>query len=363
MLRREDGTTLVFSMFLLVALLTLAIAGLTAARSDLQVSRNYRTSVQAMLAAEAGLLHARKVLGESGVIRFDTDVVPLWSSIFASGPVAVSGHADVTYDVSAVNDAIDPVRFAVLRSVGRAPEEAERVMEARVTLDGVFSPGAIYLPSPTVSTTFNGVAFLIDGTNKNLNGTTNPDGAVPAIATSSQSAADSVVDTLSSLQSANVIGLGGTPSVEPAGGASSEAITDTIVPRILARPGVVTNPSLNGLLDTLGTTLTPQITHFTGSVTINGNLTGAGILVVDQGLTISGNVQFTGLIIVRGTTEITAVTGNATLLGALWTTDLNLTVAGSASITYSTEALELVNALGGGTLLPQRVRTVAWTEP
>lgn len=57
------------------------------------------------------------------------------------------------------------------------------------------------------------------------------------------------------------------------------------------------------------------------------------------------------------------MTGNATILGALWTTDLELEVSGSASISYSTEALELSNGLGAGTdLLPGKIRAVAWAE-
>ncbi|MGH7858792.1 MAG: hypothetical protein ACREQY_15810, partial [Candidatus Binatia bacterium] len=108
----------------------------------------------------------------------------------------------------------------------------------------------------------------------------------------------------------------------------------------------------------------PQITHFTGNVTINGNLTGAGILIVDQGLTISGSASFTGLIIVRGNTDIrTTATGSAAVVGAIWTNAVVLDVAGSASVTYSSEALQRVaNGIGTGDLLPERVRAVAWSE-
>ncbi|MGH7860236.1 MAG: hypothetical protein ACREQY_23150, partial [Candidatus Binatia bacterium] len=77
-------------------------------------------------------------------------------------------------------------------------------------------------------------------------------------------------------------------------------------------------------------------------------------------LTINGNFNFTGLVIVRGSTEITSVSGSSTLLGALWTTDLTVRVGGSASVTYSREAMDLVNRIGTGNLLPQRVRAVAW---
>jgi hypothetical protein len=74
----------------------------------------------------------------------------------------------------------------------------------------------------------------------------------------------------------------------------------------------------------------------------------------------SGSSTFTGLIVVKGTTQLTATQGDTTILGALWTTDLRLTVGGSASVTYSSQALALVNALFSTPILPRRVRVVAW---
>jgi len=164
---------------------------------------------------------------------------------------------------------------------------------------------------------------------------------------------------LSGQQADNVIGQGGAPSVRLSNGFTSSQLDNVVVPAILAQPGVVNDPTLNGH-DVFGTRLSPQITHFSTSVTINGNLSGFGILIVDQGLTMSGSSTFTGLIIVKGTTQLTATQGDTTILGALWTTDLQLTVGGSASVTYSSQALALVNALFSTPVLPQRVRVVAW---
>ncbi|MGH7802833.1 MAG: hypothetical protein ACREQJ_00670, partial [Candidatus Binatia bacterium] len=73
-------------------------------------------------------------------------------------------------------------------------------------------------------------------------------------------------------------------------------------------------------------------------------------------------------IIVRGSTVFTKkageteVTGDSTIIGAIWTTSLNLEVAGSASVTYSSQALDLMNAAFGGNLLPQDVAVAAWKE-
>ena len=48
----------------------------------------------------------------------------------------------------------------------------------------------------------------------------------------------------------------------------------------------------------------------------------------------------------------TKATGNATLYGSLWTTDINLDLGGSAIVYYSSQALQLANNVGGGGALP-----------
>ena len=84
---------------------------------------------------------------------------------------------------------------------------------------------------------------------------------------------------------------------------------------------------------------------------------GAGVLVIEGDLTIQGSLVFKGLVLVRGRTSVetdseTTVTGNAAFYGSLWTNDLNLRVGGSAVAKYSSAALALANAVGGGGALP-----------
>ena len=359
--RDERGSAIVYAMILLIGFLALALAGLGSARSDLNVSRNYSSGAQALLSAESGLLHAQKVLSDSGVVRFNVDVVPYWSTIFASGPVAVPGYPSLTYTVTASNDPVNPTRFMLLAAEGTAPNESRRTVEARLALAGAFTPGAIYLPDPNVSSRFNGNSFLVDGNNHTIDGTVIPNQQVPGIATSTAAAATAVADELNPVQKNNVIGLGGIESVLPAGGPDVARIRDEIVPLIIGQQGIAINPNLHGN-DVFGTIGAPQITYFTNDATLNGTIDGAGILVVDGGLTITGNLRFVGLVIVRGSTDITSVSGNSILLGALWTTDLRLQVGGSASVNYSLDALNLVMNIGTGNLLPQRVRAVAWRQ-
>ena len=357
----QHGTTFVFVLVFLFGFLALAIGGLGSATSALRVSRNYQAATQAMVCAESGLLHAQQLIDRTGVIRFNVDILPRWSALWGAGAVAMPGSPDCAYTVTTAQDAVNPVDFMVATSTGTGADGATRTVRARLTLGNVFSPGAIYLPDPGVSSTFNGDKFLVDGNDTNLDGSPGPAGAIPGIATSTSGAASAVSGALSSTQEDNVIGLGGDASVLPASGPDVNRINTEIIPAITSQLGVLTNPLIVGG-DVFGTLLVPQITYFTSSVHLSGNVSGAGILVVDGGLTMNGNLDFTGLILVRGTTQITTASGNSTILGAIWTTDLELTVAGSASVTYSRQALELVNAIGTGNHLPQRVRAVAWSR-
>jgi hypothetical protein len=368
----QRGMTLVVTLLVVFTLLSLTVASLLATTSDLKISSNYQTAMQAVLTAQAGIEHAKEAVNELGVTNnFQTEIVANWSSVFGTGTRTVVGYPLLSYSVAAVADPVDPANFMVLRSTGQAPNESLRFVEARVKINTVFSPGAIYLPTDTVDPNFNGNRFLVDGHDTNLDGTLHPAGDVPGITTHSQAGADAVINELSTGQNDNVVGLGGTPSVKMANGFTTSQLLDQMVPGILGSPGVVTDPNINGN-DTFGTcnssTSAPQITHFTGNVNITGTMDGCGILIVDNSLTISGDTTFKGLIIVKGTTEIgknpsdTTVQGNTTILGAIWTTDLLLTVGGSASVTYSTQALELANTKVPGGVAKRRTTLVAWKD-
>jgi hypothetical protein len=362
----ETGTSLVFALLVLFALFALTGASLMATTSDLRISSNYQTATQALLVAQAGVVHAKEVVNELGVANnCQSEIVANWSAIFGTGAKTIAGYPLLSYSVTATADPVDPATYMVLHATGGAPNESQRTVDARVKIDTVYSPGAIYLPGDAVDPNFNGNKFLVDGHDTNLDGTLNPAGDVPGITTHSQSGATSVIDQLNAQQLDNVIGEGGMPSVKMANGFTTAQLNNDIVPAMLNAPGVVTDPHLNGN-DQFGLcnsqTTSPQVTHFTGSVNVTGNLTGCGIMIVDQGLTISGSTIFNGLIIVKGTTQITTVQGNTTIKGAIWTTDLRLTVGGSASVTYSSQILEMVNALVPNGILRRKTKLIAWKD-
>ena len=375
-MKRETGTTLVTALIFLFALAGLTAAGLTATASNVQISGNYSAGTQAFFAAETGILHAVATLnGQGGIVRLDNEALTPWATVFGTATRTMPGYASIEYSVTPASFPSNPQNRMTVVSTGTAARSSLREIEAVLKLDGAFSPGAIYLPGSSVNTDFNGNQFLVDGNDHTIIDTVPPYDNLedrPGVALKSKANVAPVVATLSNGQYDNIQGTGGSPSVASASGPSESRIENEITGAILALPGVVRNPSIHGN-DTFGTiypNLVPQITHFTSSVTLNGNVEGAGILIIDGGLTINGNFDFVGLIIVRGPTVFTkkadenetTVTGNSSIVGALWTTDLNLEVGGSASVTYSSQALELMNATFGGHVLPQDVAVAAWKE-
>src|SRR5207244_2850884 len=79
----------------------------------------------------------------------------------------------------------------------------------------------------------------------------------------------------------------------------------------LALPHTTINDSHVNGNQQFGTTASPRITYLPGDgsgVTFaNGHAGGAGIMIVENALTINGDLDFKGLILVRGTTQLTDV--------------------------------------------------------
>src|SRR5438552_1494264 len=225
------------------------------------------------------------------------------------------------------------------------------------------------------NSTFNGDSFRIDGNDHLLGGgLANPNHPIPGISTRNDTNTQEAITSLDAGQRDNVTGLGfiagspPVPSILTSPAAPSTDQLNQFANDLISRPGVVVTPitQVTGGLPPFGTSEHPQITYFSdpSGVTVKGagNVEGAGIMIVEGDLTIQGSLSFSGLIIVRGRTRVigtTTETGNATLYGALWTNDLNLTVGGSAVMNYSTQALGLANQASGGMTLPTPVQVTS----
>jgi len=369
--RRERGMVLVMALFTMAALLVAATGALLVGSSDIRATRNYRGAAQVHFAAESAILDALQTVNGPGVVNFQNEIVNNWTTLWGATSRNFGPFSGFTYNVS-VYSGTNPANDGRFVATATGIEGVKNVVVAIVTRSNVPStaPGAIYLvnDAPTNST-FNGNAFTVDGNDHRFAGGMGTAAPVPGISTRNATNTTETITSLSATQDDNVTGLGFSmgppivPSVWTSPVAPSIAQLNQIITDILARRGNPANPpddntsNINGN-QIYGTPANPQITHLTANnVHMNGNATGCGIMVVEGDLTINGDFDFVGLLLVRGqTTFSTSITGNATIYGSLWTEDLNLTVGGSAVVNYSSDALALANQSTGGGALPALIK-------
>ncbi|TMA47386.1 MAG: hypothetical protein E6J76_15690 [Deltaproteobacteria bacterium] len=298
-----------------------------------------------------------------------------WGLLWGPSTHGFAPLSGFSYVVTPIATPGNTANAGQLIATGTGIESVKNVVVANVVRSNIpsTSPGAIYLASDaSTNATFNGNNFLVDGNDHNYTGGAGPGAPVPGISTRNDTNTQETLNSLSTGQKDNVTGYGYSngppivPSVKTSPAAPSTTLLNQMINDLLARPRPPDNNTtqINGNA-TIGTTAAPQITHFTGgSLTIqaNGNASGAGILIVEGDLTIEGNFDFKGLILVRGTTKVTELTGNATIYGSIWTEDLNLTVSGSSIAYYSTQALALANQVSGGAALPAPIRVTSLVD-
>jgi hypothetical protein len=374
---KGQGGYALLSVFLLVLIIGGMVgASLLGTRLGLQSTRNLLAGNDAFYAAESGLYDALSVINRLGVIRFRSDVVNRWNAqdMFGAPVKEMPGRPGVRYEVAVDADETTPEEGGTVRVTGYAATHARRVIEVRLRKGSLLPTGAIHILQLSSCSAFLGGAFRIDGHDHGINGDDCdglPHGAnecqsepVPGISTVDQSTQQCVEAALLGVQQDKVLGAGAEPSVIKTGGPSS-ADLGNLMARILANPNVVTNSgaTVNGRSTDLGTAAEPRITHlnYDGTVTINGDASGVGVLIVDGNLKLNGNVTYTGWIIAAG--EL-LVLGNVAVLGSVWTDALTMVGGGSMSVAYCSACLELADQLPGTATgnFPRIMRVSGWFE-
>ena len=379
----ERGVALALALFAMAALMVGATSALFIGADDIKASRNYRGAAQAHFAAESGLTRAVQAINSVGVIDFKNEIVDEWSSNWFGATSQTFPLAGYSYTLTPVADATNPSQLGWIRSTAVGPENVRNVAVARVQQSNIpgTAPGAIYLANNNATDSdFQGNNFLVDGRDYNTDGTLKVGGtAMPGIATRTEANTNEAIASLAQDdgdQLDNVQGLGFqagppvVPSVKTAPTGANVAQLNALVDSLLAQPGVNTydTSKINNSNKAIymapptggcgigccgGGTNNPKISHFTADqlqLKFNGNITGCGVMIVDGDMDIQGTIDFLGLIIVRGATVISTdselgITGNATVYGSLWTSNLNLNVGGSAIVRYSTSALAFANSV------------------
>ena len=393
-------TAVLLSMLLLAAggtlILTSTMTGITA--------RDSTAEMQAYYAAEAGVARTLEVLrgnvesnpsGTRASFRNVLCTPTLWTTL-SGGDVSVASDGSTTFQVTSI---IDPNNLNTatkcadasykpdelrIRVKGFGPKDSEKQMEIvvdRYTLD---------YPVNAVVTLPNGsgtpIAFALGGSNVtstsgyDLDGTGSPMAAY-AVSGSDYNATNNVIDGCLA-DGTNCGGSG--PNVDPP---DPIVLTDANSPSFLksvttAREFLygtegMMNAAINqGRYFTTGAAAIAStaslgasnpdgvFTFVDGDITIGpGNPTGQGTLIVTGNLTLNGNFQWNGVIMVLGAGHVyRSGGGHGNIYGAMYVAKFSKTGAstdvfgaptfdtsggGTSNIQYSSSAIDKAKSVGG----------------
>ncbi|MBI2877301.1 MAG: hypothetical protein HYY20_10500 [Candidatus Tectomicrobia bacterium] len=149
-LREENGMVLFIILFLMVMLTFLGLSGLMTATTDIQISKNYHSSTQALNLAEAGLEQAMADLiadlgddqdiSNSNFYRTDGSTLTITASSTAFYDVFSSSLGNGTYTVAFKNVGTSPNFSAgeiFVRSTGLINDNSQKVIESYLATENV----------------------------------------------------------------------------------------------------------------------------------------------------------------------------------------------------------------------------------
>lgn len=327
-INNEKGMVLVVAIMLVAVLVLLGTTSIMISNTDLKISGNYRSGTQAFYIADAGLEVARNQLrtnldnsitinqmlaarvGANGVLS-DSNKSTIFTNIYANGTfltddvplIAETSFGGGTYRVYMTNDGTDGVTTltdtnnkVTLTSIGRGPANSLAILQEvvqKLTLPPL--PGAVVLPGPNV---------VFNGANSNASGIAGM--TESAISTTSAAAETTVQNELTSIGRIDnyTCDAGtGVACINNEPGEFGPWGTVAGVEDLAATYRSNADSDLTGPVTLtaaqVGTTANRKIVFVDGDATL-GPVNGAGILIVTGQLTLNGNFNYNGLIMVIG---------------------------------------------------------------
>jgi hypothetical protein len=190
-------------------------------------------------------------------------------------------------------------------------------------------------------------AALIDGHNHDLAGNLVGAGGMAGLAISPPATTANLLATLTPMEQSRVVGSTPTPSLT-----TSSTYTQTQVDEILVQARnsaqvVLTNGTIAGT-KVYGTIAGPQyIVYREGDLRIQGDVSGAGLLMIHGDLTITGTMSWTGVVVCTG--RLLCGSGTARLSGGVIIGEAGneLDLRGTVDLRFSGPALQLAMNLTG----------------
>ncbi len=206
-------------------------------------------------------------------------------------------------------------------------------------------PAALTLSTDTATADFSGGSFTIDGGDHDTSGSPPGNGnPVHGVLTTTTSAQQAVLNALGNNQQDSITGTGPAPDVTQA---DLDFDPETLLTSLMA---LVTDTLTTSHTGTLGTLTQPIVAYAPNGISLTGNITGTGVLIVDGDFTEQGSADWTGLVIVRSTPTAPAsfaMRGNVSVTGAVLLYDTHtqgtdLEITGSADLRYSEAMIDLL---------------------
>jgi hypothetical protein len=344
-----------FSSLLLVSLLMAAGMGaFVLIQNDYRITANLRQGTAVFYLADAGIEWGKEQIGQT--------------AIHPPKPAdRVQSFSSGTFSVWFVSSTpVTPLTAKIIiRSTG-VSGIASQTVQAQVTKTYDLADGAIGLRGEGTSVGFSGNSFFISGFDYDpLTGGPVP-GAKPRSAISASSAAlrEQIDTALATAQTGNVIGGENNSAISQSDLVPSHAVTRLGEDLCRAPHAATAAIPLGGTLSlkgqTWGSRSSPQLHCVEGlsgsgdSVTVEGNFSGVGILVVRNAeFVANGPFRWEGLVIITGTDVGFRVLGeeNKEVYGALMInetgptagpTQATLALQGAIKVLYSRSALNRV---------------------
>lgn len=418
--RDERGIALVFTLILLFALTATVLALLAVSGVEPQISENLNETSRARFVAEAGIEFGFNTLASStnwsGLLGTNAGVLATNSAIpgkpVAEGTFTVSIRNDaqagdvtmtgVSTDTGgATTDTNGVLILSAVGRFGRATQTLTAVVKRPPLPD---FPAAVSFPGQEADVYAAGTAFSINGVDQNLDGTPGSNPPKLGIAVSSVlpnpgtpsspgppgANEAGVQNDLTALQKSKVTGANQFNAAQTTSGDNTIAAEPTLTPQAIATfinqakqsadivvDSTQADPaSFNNIGNTCstnvndancwGTPANPKIVYVKGApdptslftaLTVAGNSSGTGILIVEDGdFIMKGNFRWEGPVIVTGKYVGVGYMGggNQEIIGALVVNETaaneavgfnELLIKGNGKIQYSKQALDLAQGL------------------
>jgi hypothetical protein len=228
----------------------------------------------------------------------------LWSGAEDGADNDVDGFVDE-------EDESDVIEVASAGFCGGATRTVYVTLLARYRKPAIGS--ATYIADPLAPLDLDGSAFLISGQDVDIKeaktGT-----LVPGIGVNGTTSY--LREYIKRQQQARVVGLGESPSVHTVPELDLQALIEEGArsANVILEPGGVHRPAKE---EEWGTLEAPAVVYSSGSVKIGTGTAGAGVLLVNGDLTITGDFEWRGVVIVRGAVMFKGGGGGKRVVGAL----------------------------------------------